>query len=356
VEAAVALKAGSRSSLALFLPPALKDPVEPIVHITGISLAAAAERLAAVQLSAPVPTRELEARWLLRRSEELDPEGAEARLARVSALLALGASGEALVACDAAIESGPPPDAPRRLVRQHKAWLGLRERALRELGRSDEADRTVAAILEIPPRNPSLPARLIDLSRYYTAGIYDGRGWHGDPPEHLRFLPETFRARDGIDFDIRGLVQVNTGVFPDTGRPIERGKDLNQMYGKSYPDGVTGVPVGMETQALHFLVGAAHSSRARNGTEVARLVIRYEDGGTVTLPLRLGEDVVDWVRGENPGCAIDVSRVAWIGPRPLKVLYLKTWRNPEPRRKVASFDFVSAKALAAPFLVAATAE
>jgi len=48
--------------------------------------------------------------------------------------------------------------------------------------------------------------------------------------------------------------------------------------------------------------------------------------------------------------------VAWIGGRPLRLLDRKTWTNPAPEKPIASFDFLSAKRAAAPFLVAATAE
>jgi hypothetical protein len=37
-------------------------------------------------------------------------------------------------------------------------------------------------------------------------------------------------------------------------------------------------------------------------------------------------------------------------------VYRKTWTNPAPEKPIASFDFVSTKREAAPFLVGATAE
>jgi hypothetical protein len=50
------------------------------------------------------------------------------------------------------------------------------------------------------------------------------------------------------------------------------------------------------------------------------------------------------------------DRVAWVGGRPLRVLFRKTWTNPSPEKPIASFDFVSTQREAAPFLLAATAE
>jgi hypothetical protein len=38
------------------------------------------------------------------------------------------------------------------------------------------------------------------------------------------------------------------------------------------------------------------------------------------------------------------------------MLFRKTWTNPAPDKAIASFDFISAKREAAPFLVAATVE
>jgi hypothetical protein len=228
----------------------------------------------------------------------------------------------------------------------------VRERCLRRLARSAEADRVRDEMLAPPRRDPALGSKLLDLTEYYNASLYDGRSWHSD--QHLRMLAETLRTRDAIAFDARGLVQLNSGTYPQTATAIERGRDLNAMHKKLYPASVNGIRVGLQAKALHFLLAAAHSGSAKAGTTVARIIVRYQDGGQAECPLVLGEDLDDWASMGYSTVAPD--RVAWVGGRPLRMLFRKTWTNPAPDRAIASFDFLSTRREAAPFLAAATAE
>jgi tetratricopeptide (TPR) repeat protein len=152
-EAAIALKAGPRSSWTLLLPGTLKAAVEPIVQPTGVAVAAAARRLARVS----APTRDIELRWLLAWSAGLDREGHDARLERAEAQFAFGQIEAVLAAVDGALAAGPPPaGAPPRQIRERVEWLSLRERCMRRLGRSVGADLVRDEMLAPPPRDPSL--------------------------------------------------------------------------------------------------------------------------------------------------------------------------------------------------------
>jgi WD40 repeat protein/tetratricopeptide (TPR) repeat protein len=347
VEGAIGLKAGARSPYGVFLPDSLRATVESLVRPSGVGLAGAARRIARVA-SAP---RDVEGRWLLRWSDELDASGHAARLERAEALLALGSPAEALAIAEAALAPGGGGEPARtRGIRQGKDWLALKEQSLRRLGRLDDADRVTQEVLAPPPRNPGLSAKLIDLSAHYTASIYDGRGWHAT--ENLRTLPETFRPRGGIEFDIRGMIQLQSGRYP-RGTMAISGKDMNELYDKSFPQAVKGIRIGLEARALHFLT-AASWCHAASGAEVARVVVHYDDGGRAECPIRAGEDVTDWATGNNP--RIDADRIAWVGNRPPRRLMRKTWTNPSPAKTIREIDFVSAMTTAAPFLVAVTAE
>jgi tetratricopeptide (TPR) repeat protein len=346
VEGAIALKTLGRTGRVAFLPDALELPVEPLMKLTGVGLAGAARRLS--RLGSAI--READARWLLEWSRELDPEGHAARLERAEALIANGWIDEALAAADAALASTRRGEPVPRRVREEKEWLVLREKCLVGLGKMPEAEEVLVAILEAPPRRPGLSPRLIDLSKHYTASLYDGRGWHSN--ENLRLLPETFRPRDGIDFDIRGLIQLQSGRYPPGTLEIS-GKDMNELYGKSFPEAVKGIQVGLRTKALHFLTSGSWCNGAA-GTEVSRILIHYEDGATAECPIRFREDVIDWSWGSDQRLPLD--RIAWVGGRPIKRLMRKTWTNPHPDKPIREIDFVSAMTTAAPFLVAVTAE
>jgi hypothetical protein len=350
LEGAIALKTGPRSSYTLLLPATVKQAVEPIVRPTALAVAGAARRLSSMS----APARDLELRWLLEWSEGLDREGHEARRERAEVLFLAGQIEAALQAAEKALTGEPlPAGAPRRQYRERLEWLGLRERCLRRRGKTAEADRVRDEIFAAPPRDPGRPPSQIDLTKHYNASMYDGRNWHGD--QTLAMVAESFRPRDGIDFDIRAMIQLDGGIYPQTaGNAIERGKDLNAMYKKTYPDQVTGIRVDRSSKALHFLLAACHSNDAKVGISVARIVIHFQDGSQAEVPLVIGEDLADWSFMVGP--KIPPDRVAWIGARPLRDLYRKSWTNPTPEKPIASFDFVSTKREAAPFLVAATAE
>ena len=61
---------------------------------------------------------------------------------------------------------------------------------------------------------------------------------------------------------------------------------------------MAGIRVGLKTPALHFLTSACYD-RAPDGTELSRIVVRYEDGLEETVSLKQVE-VADWAVGKGP--------------------------------------------------------
>jgi len=209
-------------------------------------------------------------------------------------------------------------------------------------------------IFRAPPRRPGLDPKLIDISAHYNASLYDGRGWFvTDDSICMRLLPETFVPRDGLEFDLRGVIQLESGVFSGAGETNIRDRSFGEAMKKEFPVEVTGIPVGLEAKALHFLLGANYG-RETAGVEVARLVIRYEDGSQAEMPLRYGPDIVDWYQLGH--ASVDPARVAWRDYFLNRGLVRATWTNPHPETMIRALDFISTKKKAAPFLVAITAE
>src|SRR5262249_55002098 len=131
---------------------------------------------------------------------------------------------------------------------------------------------------------------------------------------------------------------------------------------KGRPEKVHGISVGMKVSKLYFL-HATHW-RAPEGTTVGYYRVAYEDNSREKIPLVYGKDISDWW---YKGSSTPPSRakVAWEGDndaakdldRSRIRLYMTTWSNPEPARKVVSIEFASTNADdAAPFCVAITAE
>ena len=87
-------------------------------------------------------------------------------------------------------------------------------------------------------------------------------------------------------------------------------------------------------------------------------------GKTETIPVVYGEDVRDWWFNENAK-GVSRGKVAWTGDNDAATglqcrirLYLTTWENPHPGKKIATIDYqkTAPDSAAAPFCAAITLE
>jgi hypothetical protein len=100
-----------------------------------------------------------------------------------------------------------------------------------------------------------------------------------------------------------------------------------------------------------------------DGTTIAEYQVRYEDGSRASIPVVYGEDVRDWWFTEKTK-GVTRSKVVWQGENEWSKslgsqirLYLSTWENPSPDKKIASIDYLKiGDSPAAPFCVAITLE
>ena len=167
---------------------------------------------------------------------------------------------------------------------------------------------------------------------------------YGSEGNNLAALPTGMQTFAGVKFKIGdGLIQLSG----------------NQTQGK--PDKVEGIKVGTTCSKLYFL-HATHWA-AREDAIIGYYTVHYEDKSRETVPIVYGRDIADWwFTGDS--AEPTRARVAWKGDNDdarnsnARVrLYLTTWKNPEPARRVVSIDFGSTNAdQAAPFCVAITAE
>lgn len=205
--------------------------------------------------------------------------------------------------------------------------------------------------LKIPPRDPKARPELIDLSAHYNAALTDS--WHpasnmaGETGNDLAELPRGVQKLDGIEFDIRGLIQVS-----GSGGHNSRGP---------FPEAAKGIKVGLRCARLHFLHGTGFVDR--EGQKIGSYTIHYADGQTVEIPIAYGEDVRDW--WAYPQMAKETKRatVAWSGKNKATQanglglqLFRRPWDNPRPDVLIESVDFSACKAGSIPFLIAITAE
>ena len=350
-EAVMKLKSNNALISTPIVAAHLRHDIEPIVRPDAVAIADAAIQLA----DSGSQFDKAQIQWLLRWSESIDSESHEASFTRAAARLAIGHTDSALNAADSVLAVEESPTATAADIRRRRDWLRLREQCLEKLGRFADAELVRAELLTPPPRRASLSPNLIDLTQHFNASLYDGR-WdnrdkNGTYENCLRMMPETFRPPNGVEFDLRGLVQLNSGTYDDVGRNYQD-KDINQYADKSFPDSVAEIIISQKAKALHFLVSSIHG-RANQNDEVARFVIHYDDNSQAVVPLLFGVDIDDWYDTDDTKLR---ERIAWEGDDPQHHVTLKSWQNPNPDKMISHVDFVSGKRFAAPFLVAITAE
>jgi hypothetical protein len=249
---------------------------------------------------------------------------------------------EAVLAAYRRAIDGPPSSAKLNALRLRTAWLnsagieattGDREAA--------RAARYRAYELTLPPRAPDTPARLIDLSDFYTASP-DG-DWRASrfPGHDLSGLPRGRQVFEGIEYDVRGMVQLSSTYL--------------QGKGLQYPEAVRNIPVQQSCRRIHFL-HAADNTVAEEAT-VARYVVRWTDERVELLPIRFGIEAWPW--DFEPWANKPRATVAWRGTNPAGQpvrLYRTTWTNSHPEVPVASIDLLSDMTRCGMFVVAITVE
>jgi hypothetical protein len=128
------------------------------------------------------------------------------------------------------------------------------------------------------------------------------------------------------------------------------------------PVKVEGIKVGTTCRKLHFL-HACHGSSHPDDI-IGYYTVNYEDKSQETIALVYYKDIANWWYGPNE-METSRARVAWKGINDLAKsqgagpvrLYMTTWKNPDPRKKVASIDFGGTRCLtSSPFCLAITAE
>jgi eukaryotic-like serine/threonine-protein kinase len=192
----------------------------------------------------------------------------------------------------------------------------------------------------IPVRDARAKSNLVDLTPYYNASLIA----HSDLND-LRDVPRGIQTLAGVQFDVRGLIQVGA----------------DSPTGARYPAQVTNILFGCTCQRLHFLHGALFVAGATNGTRLGTYVIHYANDHRAEVPIVVGDSLAG-------GPALTPNdhesfTLAWGGRDVehrreglLTCLFKSTWQNPFPADLIASIDFVSNPPGPAPYLVAITAD
>lgn len=202
---------------------------------------------------------------------------------------------------------------------------------------------SVALLTAAPaPEGPSFV--FVELKSHINQKMKEDFHSGNYPGNHLT-VPTGKQSFDGIKFQIgEGVVQ------------------LGSMNVAGKPEKVEGIKLDTKCQKLHFLHATGY--RTEDDTVIAKYVVKYDDKTSETIEMVYGKDVVDWWAYPDQK-APSKGKAVWEGENEASKgfdakikLYLKTWDNPHPKKKLVSIDFIgtAAETGAAPFCVAITAE
>jgi hypothetical protein len=166
-------------------------------------------------------------------------------------------------------------------------------------------------------------------------------------------------------FENNNLKTLPTGKQKFGEVEFEIGDGVMQLGSSSVdtkPKEIKDIKIGRTLKKLHFLQACGYSTD--DDTVIGKYVLRYDDKSTAEIEIVYGRDVVDWWaypdrKGPTKGKAVwEGENEASKGFDAKIKLYLMTWENPKPDKKVETIDFVATNPdqPAAPFCVAITAE
>ena len=215
-----------------------------------------------------------------------------------------------------------------------------------EPAQAGKARKKPAGVVQVHARDPGARKQLLDLTGFYNAGLNEA--WHGNRGNDLAELPTGLQIFGGVEFDVRGVVQL---------------RSQSQASAK-YPVLVSGIPVHQRCQRLRFLHAAGFGNPADEGKQIGTYVVHFATNQMrLEIPIRYGHEVRNWHSQAGEPAAPEDLTVAWTGQNAVSKsagqslrLFLTTWTNPAPDVEIESLDYVSGMAVPAPFLIAVSAE
>jgi len=178
-------------------------------------------------------------------------------------------------------------------------------------------------VLALRGTRPPSDFRSIDIRAACNTGFRDsvagdGRGgWTDQGANDLRAIPAGEQTFRGVPFDI-----VDPAKNGGRACIVLRGGHGRQDFANS-----ASFDVGRKAGVLYFLHACAWAGR--KGTQIGEYVVRYTDGKTLRVPLRVGREIFDWwTPADTDECAI-----GWQGTNAESsniALGIFPWRNPRP--------------------------
>jgi hypothetical protein len=194
------------------------------------------------------------------------------------------------------------------------------------------------------PAAKTQPIQFISLKGHTNVKMDENLHSNQYPNNNLKSLPTGKQKLGDVEFEI------GDGVLQLGSANVDKPKEIKD------------IKVGRTLKKLHFLQATGYSTEP--DTVIGKYVIHYDDKTTAEAEIVYGKDVVDWWAYPDQA-APSKGKAVWEGQNEASKgfdakikLYVMTWENPKPDKKVESIDFVAPnpEQPAAPFCVAITAE
>jgi WD40 repeat protein len=231
----------------------------------------------------------------------------------------------------------------RELFERRTVPPGFREG--QQLNQS-ELERVYSETLRfrLAPRPTNLSSKLIDLSGHYNGLLGDSWQYTRSNENNLKGLLDETHHFEGIDFDVRGLIQLDS-------------RSLSEYSIRKFDSGVRGIGVEQLCLKVHFLHAVAYPSA--RGDVVGQYVFTFADGRTWERPIQYGVDVADWWYFDEQEEIEKGSRIVW-SQRTSSIrtvrLFLTTIELPFTDTRLDRIDLLGGETDSAPFVVGITVE
>lgn len=238
------------------------------------------------------------------------------------------------------------PNRFNEIVLRNPAWRFLEPIQFPFPSNPSPAKSLATPAIPIEARSEKASQIHIDLGSVFNASLDEDWQKGGLANNDLKPLPRGLVRMGGIEYDLRGIVQLT-------------GKEAQETLSVAFPNEAMGIQINQPADRLHFLHACAWSDS--DGTEVATYHIHYEDGQSVEIPIQYGIHLRDWWAISKAEVA--EADIAWMGQNAASSsmgyslhLYHWAWENPRTNVPITRMDFHSASSNSAPFLLAITAE
>lgn len=191
-------------------------------------------------------------------------------------------------------------------------------------------DPTLGRILS---RGPASRPEAMDLGCCLNEPLDAAEEFFSGPRDRPYAMPVGSGRFDGVEFDVRGYIRL-AGLQEKGGRGL-------------WPAATEEVPVARAVSGLAILMTAmAEGPDDREGHEICRFRVRWQDGSEQDWPFRFGDEVGPWladpIHGGFPRATVAWEGLSELGESLQKVnrLYVYRWKNTRPGVPVDRISWV----------------